>query len=137
MMSAAAMGAAAFQKGLGAIHSLSHPVGALYDTHHGMTNAVFMPYVLVFNRAAIEAKIVRLAGYLGIKGGFDGFLKAVLKLREAVGVPHTLSGLNVDASRREEIAKMAIVDPTAGGNPVKLTEEGALKIFDMATEGKL
>ena len=75
MMSAAAMGAAAFQKGLGAIHSLSHPVGALYDTHHGMTNAVFMPYVLVFNRAAIEEKIVRLAGYLGIEGGFDGFLR--------------------------------------------------------------
>ena len=77
MMSAAAMGAAAFQKGLGAIHALSHPVGALYHTHHGMTNGVFMPYVLVFNRPAIEAKIVRLAGLLGIGGGFDGFLKAV------------------------------------------------------------
>ena len=74
MMSAAAMGAAAFQKGLGAIHALSHPVGALYHTHHGMTNGVFMPYVLVFNRPAIEPKIVRLAGYLGIDGGFDGFL---------------------------------------------------------------
>ena len=73
MMSAAAMGATAFQKGLGAIHSLSHPVGALYDTHHGMTNAVFMPYVLAFNRAAIEERIARLAAYLGIKGGFDGF----------------------------------------------------------------
>ncbi len=68
------MGAAAFQKGLGAIHALSHPVGALYHTHHGMTNGVFMPYVLVFNRPAIEAKIVRLAGFLGIDGGFDGFL---------------------------------------------------------------
>jgi alcohol dehydrogenase len=137
MMSAAAMGAAAFQKGLGAIHSLSHPVGALYDTHHGMTNAVFMPYVLVFNRPAIETKIDRLSGYLGISGGFDGFLKAVLKLREEIGVPQTLADFKVDASRRDEIAEMAIVDPTAGGNPVKLTQEGALKIFDAAMKGEL
>ncbi len=137
MMSAAAMGATAFQKGLGAIHSLSHPVGALYDTHHGMTNGVFMPYVLVFNRSTIEMKIDRLAAYLGISGGFDGFLKAVLELREEIGVPHTLAGLKVDASRRKEIAEMAIVDPTAGGNPVPLTKEGALKIFDSATAGAL
>jgi alcohol dehydrogenase class IV len=137
MMSAAAMGAAAFQKGLGAIHALSHPVGALYDTHHGMTNAVFMPYVLVFNRPAIEAKIVRLARYLGLDGGFDGFLRAVLELREAIGVPHTLGGLKVDASRRDEIAAMAIVDPTAGGNPLPLTKDGALRIFDMALSGSL
>ncbi|MGH6923790.1 MAG: iron-containing alcohol dehydrogenase, partial [Propylenella sp.] len=137
MMSAAAMGAAAFQKGLGAIHSLSHPVGALYDTHHGMTNAVFMPYVLVFNRPAIEVKIARLAAYLGFSGGFDGFLKAVLDLRTEIGVPHTLADFGVDASRREEIAQMAVVDPTAGGNPVPLTEEGALRIFDMASIGSL
>jgi alcohol dehydrogenase len=78
MMSAAAMGATAFQKALGAIHALSHPVGALYDTHHGMTNAVFMPYVLAFNRDAIEERIARLAAYIGIEGGFDGFAKAVL-----------------------------------------------------------
>jgi alcohol dehydrogenase class IV len=135
MMSAAAMGATAFQKGLGAIHSVSHPVGALYDTHHGMTNAVFMPYVLAFNRSAIETEIARLAAYLGIGGGFDGFLQAVLDLRQEVGVPHTLAGLNVDASRREEMAAMAIVDPTAGGNPVELTKDGALKIFDMAMSG--
>jgi alcohol dehydrogenase class IV len=135
MMSAAAMGATAFQKGLGAIHSLSHPVGALYDTHHGMTNAVFMPYVLVFNRPAIEPKVARLAAYLGIDGGFDGFLKAVLDLREEIGVPHTLEGLGVDASRRDEIAEMAIIDPTAGGNPVPLTKQGALKVFDMALAG--
>ena len=126
------MGATSFQKGLGAIHSLSHPVGALYDTHHGMTNGVFMPYVLVFNRSAIEAKIARLAAYLGIRGGFDGFLRAVVKLRKETGVPKTLKGLKVDASRRDEIAEMAIVDPTAGSNPVKLTKEGALQIFDMA-----
>ncbi len=137
MMSAAAMGAVAFQKGLGAIHALSHPVGALYDTHHGMTNAVFMPYVLAFNRPAIEAKIMRLAAYLGLSGGFDGFMQAVLKLREEVGVPHTLKGLGVGCGQRDTIAAMAIVDPTAGGNPVPLTKSGALTIFDSAMEGAL
>src|SRR5688572_7178159 len=126
MMSAAAMGATAFQKGLGAIHSMSHPVGALYDTHHGMTNGVFMPYVLVFNRPAIEAKIARAAAYLGISGGFEGFLQAVLDLRSKTGVPHTLAGLKVDGSRGDLIAEMAIVDPTAGSNPVPLTKEAAL-----------
>jgi alcohol dehydrogenase class IV len=136
MMSAAAMGAAAFQKGLGAIHSLSHPVGALYDTHHGMTNAVFMPYVLAFNRSAIEEAIVRLAAYLGIAGGFDGFSRAVLDLRAEIGVPHTLAGLKVDGRRRDLIAEMAIVDPTAGGNPVPLTKAGALVIFDAALAGE-
>jgi len=137
MMSAAAMGAVAFQKGLGAIHALSHPVGALYDTHHGMTNAVFMPYVLVFNRPAIETKIDRLAGYLGMSGGFDGFLQAVLDLRAALDVPHTLEGLKVDGARAAKIAEMAIVDPTAGGNPIELTLEGAASIFDAALSGRL
>jgi alcohol dehydrogenase class IV len=135
MMSAAAMGATAFQKGLGAIHSLSHPVGALYNTHHGMTNGVFMPYVLTFNRAAIEEKIARLAAYLGISGGFDGFMNAVLELRRKTGVPHTLAGLGVDGGKADLIAEMAIVDPTAGGNPVPLTKEGARRIFDAALRG--
>jgi alcohol dehydrogenase class IV len=137
MMSAAAMGATAFQKGLGAIHSLSHPVGALYDTHHGMTNGVFMPYVLAFNRPAIEARIGRAAAYLGMPDGFDGFLRAVLDLRAEIGVPHTLEGLKVDGARRELIADMAIVDPTAGGNPVPLTRDGALRLFDAALTGRL
>ncbi|ASP36874.1 iron-containing alcohol dehydrogenase [Labrenzia sp. VG12] len=135
LMSAAAMGAVAFQKGLGAIHSLSHPVGALYDTHHGMTNAVFMPYVLQFNRPAIEQKFERLAGFLGISGGYQGVLDAILKLRADLDVPHTLGGLNVDDGKRELIAEMAIVDPTAGGNPVELTKDGALEIFDKAQAG--
>lgn len=135
MMSAAAMGAVGFQKGLGAIHSLSHPVGALYDTHHGMTNAVFMPYVLEFNKPAIEAKFERLAGFLGISGGYQGVLDAILKLRAELDVPHTLAGLNVGAERRDLIADMAIVDPTAGGNPVPLTKEAALEIFDRAVSG--
>jgi alcohol dehydrogenase class IV len=135
MMSAAAMGAAAFQKGLGAIHALSHPVGALYNTHHGTTNGVFMPYVLVFNRQAIEAKIVRLAGYLEISGGFDGFLNAVLDLRKRTGVPHDLRALGVDGGRAATIVEMSLVDPTAGGNPVPLTKEGSRKLFDAALSG--
>jgi alcohol dehydrogenase class IV len=139
MMSAAAMGATAFQKGLGAIHSLSHPIGSLYHTHHGMTNAVFMPYVLDFNRKAIEERIEPAARYLGIKGGFDGFRKAVIKLRKELGVPHTLSGLikgfDMDKKRRSLIGEMAIVDPTAGGNPVKLKKKGALEILDAAIAG--
>jgi alcohol dehydrogenase class IV len=135
MMSAAAMGAAAFQKGLGAIHALSHPVGALYHTHHGMTNGVFMPYVLVFNRPAIEAKIVRLAGFLGIDGGFDGFVASVLDLRKKIGVPHDLGGLKVDGSRVDTIVEMSLVDPTAGGNPVPLTKEGSRRLFEAALKG--
>ena len=141
MMSAAAMGATAFQKGLGAIHSLSHPVGALYDTHHGMTNAVFMPYVLAFNRDAVEERIGRAASYLGIKGGFDGFARAILKLRKELKVPHTLpgliKGLEMDGKRRKLIADMAVVDPTAGGNPVKLTKKAALELLDRALDGQV
>ena len=139
MMSAAAMGATAFQKGLGAIHSLSHPIGALYDTHHGMTNAVFMPYVLAFNREAIEERIERLAAYCGIAGGFDGFAAAIIRLREELKVPHTLPGLikdlDMDAARKDLIAEMAIVDPTAGGNPLKLTKDGALRLLEGALTG--
>ncbi len=136
MMSAAAMGATAFQKGLGAIHALSHPVGALYDTHHGMTNAVFMPYVLAVNRDAIEARIARLSAYCGLPPNFDGFLHAVTALRKKLGVPHTLKDFKVDASKRELIGEMAIVDPTAGGNPIELTKARALEIFDRAMEGR-
>ncbi|HEY7446197.1 MAG TPA: iron-containing alcohol dehydrogenase [Vicinamibacterales bacterium] len=135
MMSAAAMGATAFQKGLGAIHALSHPVGALYHTHHGTTNGVFMPYVLVFNRPAIEAKIERLAGFLEIDGGFDGFLAAVLDLRKKTGVPNDLKGLGVDGSKIDTIVEMSLVDPTAGGNPVPLTKEGSRKLFEVALKG--
>jgi alcohol dehydrogenase len=137
MMSAAAMGATAFQKGLGAVHALSHPVGALYDTHHGMTNGVFLPHVLAFNRIALEDRIGRLAGYLRIEGGFDGFLRAILDLRRRTGVPHTLGSLKVDGAQRDRIAEMAIEDPTAGGNPVPLTADGAKHIFDGALSGEL
>ncbi len=139
MMSAAAMGATAFQKGLGAIHSLSHPIGAIHHTHHGMTNAVFMPYVLAFNRPAIEERLARAGAYIGIRGGFDGFMKAVMKLRKELKVPHTLpglvKGLDLDKKQKGLIADMAIVDPTAGGNPVKLTKKAALQMLEASIEG--
>ena len=100
-----------------------------------MTNAVFMPYVLEFNRPAIEQKFERLAGFLGISGGYQGVLDAILKLRAELDVPHTLAGLNVGAEQRDLIAEMAIVDPTAGGNSIPLTKEAALEIFDRAMSG--
>jgi alcohol dehydrogenase len=137
MMSAAAMGATAFQKALGAIHSLSHPVGSLYDTHHGMTNAVFMPYVLVFNRAAIEGKIERLAAYLGLEPSFDAFLAWVLQLRTDLQVPHTLAGLGVDDAKFALMSEMAPKDPTAGGNPVPFDQKAALQLYCKALEGRL
>ena len=130
MMSAAAMGATAFQKGLGAIHALSHPTGALFNTHHGMTNAVVMPAVLTFNRPAIEDKIERLAAFLGIEGGFDGFFDVILGLRETLGVPEKLGELGVTPDRIADMAEMAPKDPTAGGNPVELTEEAAAMLFE-------
>lgn len=137
MMSAAAMGATAFQKALGAIHALSHPVGALYDTHHGMTNAVFMPYVLVFNRPAIEDKINRLGAYLGLKPGFTPFLDWILQLRAETGVPHTLAAFKVDAGKFDLMSRMAPNDPTAGGNPMPLDQAASLRLFEAAHVGKL
>ena len=138
MMSAAAMGAVAFQKGLGAIHSLSHPVGSLYNTHHGLTNAVYMPYVLVMNRPAIGDKIAYLSRVLGLEPGFEGFQGWVLDLRKEIGIPHTLKELGLpDTSKADQIARMAIADPTAGTNPVPLTETNAKALFLAAFEGRL
>ncbi|HLN07362.1 MAG TPA: iron-containing alcohol dehydrogenase [Xanthobacteraceae bacterium] len=137
MMAAALMGATAFQKGLGAIHALSHPVGALYDTHHGLTNAVFLPYVLVFNRKAVEERIRRLAAYLGLRASFRAFLDMVLELRAATAVPHTLVGLGIGDDEIDRIVAMATRDPTAGGNPVTLDRRAARTIFRRALEGRL
>jgi hypothetical protein len=130
MMSAAAMGAVAFQKGLGAIHSLSHPVGAVYGTHHGTTNAVVMPMVLDFNRHAIEDKIEAAARYLAIRGGFDGFREAVMGLRETLGIPANLTEIGVDAARLDELTDMALEDPSCGGNPIEMTKENTRKLFE-------
>jgi alcohol dehydrogenase class IV len=130
MMAAAAMGAVAFQKGLGAIHSLSHPVGAVYNTHHGTTNAVVMPMVLAFNRAAIEERINRAAAYLGIAGGFEGFVAHILELRRALGIPANLSAMGVEAARLDELTEMALLDPSCGGNPVEMTRENTRALFE-------
>jgi alcohol dehydrogenase class IV len=130
MMSAAAMGAVAFQKGLGAIHSLSHPVGAVYGTHHGTTNAVVMPMVLDFNRHAIEARIESVAAYLSIKGGFDGFRSRVMDLRAELSIPENLTAMGVQASRLDELTEMALEDPSCGGNPVEMTRENTRALYD-------
>jgi hypothetical protein len=130
MMSAAAMGAVAFQKGLGAIHSLSHPIGAVYNTHHGTTNAVVMPMVLDFNRSAIEDRITRAAAYLGIAGGFDGFRARIISLRSELSIPETLSEMGVEASRLDELTEMALEDPSCGGNPIEMTRENTRALFE-------
>ena len=138
MLAAASMGSTAFQKGLGAIHALSHPVGALYDTHHGLTNAVVMPYVLAFNRPAIEAKMGRLAAWLGLP---EPSLKAVqdwvLALREELKIPHTLRDIGVDDARLDQLSEMAAVDPTAGGNPVPLDPAVCKTLLSDCLEGRL
>ena len=137
MMAAAAMGAVAFQKGLGGMHALAHPIGAVFDTHHGMTNAVLMPYVLAANRPAIDETITRLAAYLDVPGGTDGFIDHIVSLRGDLGVPHRLTDLGVDAGRVGEIAAAATVDPSAGGNPVPFTEAFAADVFVNACTGTL
>jgi alcohol dehydrogenase len=123
MLVASSMGATAFQRGLGAIHALSHPFGGLYDAHHGLLNGIVMPYVLKANRKKIEKDIERAAAYLGIKGGFNGFLKWILALRKEVGIPHKLADIGIDTKRLDEVAKMAIKDPSAGGNPIPFSEK--------------
>jgi alcohol dehydrogenase len=129
MMSAAAMGAVAFQKGLGAIHALSHPVGAVYNTHHGTTNAVVMPAVLRFNRPAVEQKLAAAAAYLGIKGGFDGFAARVDELNATFAIPKGLGAMGVEESRLDELTAMALEDPSVGGNPVEMTRENTRALF--------
>jgi alcohol dehydrogenase len=123
MLVASAMGATAFQRGLGGIHALAHPFGGLYDAHHGLLNGIIMPYVLKANRRKIEKDIERAAAYLGIKGGFNGFLKWILALRKEIGIPHALKDIGIDTKRLSEVAAMAIKDPSAGGNPIQFTEK--------------
>ena len=121
MLAASSMGSIAFQKGLGAIHSLSHPVGAIYNTHHGLTNAVFMPYVLKRNKTVIEEKIISLSRYLNLEDQtFEGFMNWILYLRKELLIPHTLKELIQDDSKFEEMSKMAKDDPSTGGNPISL-----------------
>jgi alcohol dehydrogenase class IV len=108
---------------------LSHPIGAVYGTHHGTTNAVVMPMVLDFNRAAIEGLIARAAAYLGIAGGFDGFRAAVMALRAELNIPANLTAMGVDPARLDELTEMALEDPSCGGNPVEMTRENTRALF--------
>ena len=122
MMSAAAMGAVAFQKGLGAVHALSHPLGALYNTPHGMTNAIALLAVVRFNRPAIEEKINLLSAYLSIDNGFDGFYAWLEQFLQTLNIPNSMTALGVDRHQINKLAAMAVTDPSAGGNPIPLTE---------------
>ena len=128
MMSAAAMGATAFQKGLGAIHALSHPIGAIYHTHHGTTNAVCMPAVLRFNKPAIKDTLTEAANYLDISGGFDGFCKFVDDLNDSLAIPKSLAGLGIKNPDVDRIVSGALIDPSTGGNPIKMTDENTRKL---------
>ena len=138
MMSAAAMGATAFQKGLGAVHSLSHPVGSIYDTHHGLTNAVFMPYVMNFNRPAIEGQMDILARYLDLPGsGFSAVMDWVLELRQTFNIANTPVDLGVEENRLYELSEMAANDPTAGGNPIPVGTNEMKVMYQAAMAGRL
>lgn len=130
MLIASSMGATAFQKGLGAMHSLSHPCGANLDTHHGLTNAVVMPFVLAWNRRAIEPKMERLAAWLGLKGkGYAAVHDWILSLRETIGIPKTLAALGVQEKHAAEFAPQALADPSTGGNPLPMTVADFEKLY--------
>jgi alcohol dehydrogenase len=138
MLVAASMGATAFQKGLGGMHALSHPIGALLGTHHGLTNAVLMPYMLAFNRGAIGERLARLAGYIGLEdASFDGFLAWIIELRHSLAIPHTLQDLGVSEADLERIAVMAEADPSAGGNPIPFDAAGARRVLESAMAGNV
>lgn len=137
MLVASSMGATAFQKGLGAMHALAHPLGALYDAHHGTLNAILMPYVLIANRAAIEQPITRLARYLDIGSGFEPFLDWLLELRKSINIPNTLQDIGIDDARLAEIGEMAIADASAATNPIDFNAERYAKIAANAVHGRL
>ena len=138
MMAAAIMGATAFQKGLGAIHALSHPISAIYDTHHGMTNAVFTPYVLMFNKNAVEDRLSYIARYLALPSpSFTGIVDWILDLREQFQIPHSASELGIEFERIDEIAAMAAADPTASTNPVSVDASKMRSIYSAALNGLL
>jgi alcohol dehydrogenase class IV len=138
MLIASSMGATAFQKGLGAMHSLSHPCGANLNTHHGLTNAVVMPYVLMWNRAVLGEKMQRLAAYLGLPGnGFEAVLKWVLELRQRIGIPNTLAEIGVREEHAREFAGQALADPSTSGNPVPMSEKDFEQLYLNCIRGDL
>jgi len=137
MLVSSPMGSTAFQKGLGAIHSLSHPINAIHDLHHGLTNAIFMPYVIKFNQSVIEEKMERLSKYIELKNqSFDGFLEWILDLRKQLLIPHTLKELNVKFDF-DKLSKMALVDPSTPTNPIVLSQEDMKVLYLNSYEGNL
>jgi len=138
MLVASTMGATAFQKGLGAMHALAHPLGALYDAHHGLLNAILMPYVLSANQSAIEARISRLSAYIGLtEPDFAGFLSWILELRSQLAIPHSLAEIGIDQHMADRVATMACEDPSAGGNPIAFSSAQYRQIFLRAVTGDL
>jgi alcohol dehydrogenase class IV len=139
MLTAASMGSTAFQKGLGAIHSLSHPVNALNNIHHGLSNAIFMPYVLTFNKDVIEEKIIKICNYLELENKtFDGFIDWILKLRKDLNMTHKLSEVIEEKDFDiERLSKMALEDPSTGGNPKKLTVKDMRQMYKHSMSGQL
>jgi len=138
LLSAASMGSTAFQKGLGAIHSLSHPVNGKFNVHHGLSNAIFMPYVLTFNKPSIENKIISICDYLNLNKNFDSFLNWILELRKNLNIPHKLSDVmdcnNIDL---DELSLMAFEDPSTGGNPKKLSQNDLKEMYIKSISGEL
>lgn len=138
MLAAASMGATAFQKGLGAVHSIAHPLGALYDIHHGLANAILLPYVMVFNKPAIADKMALLARVLGLEGeGYSAMLNWVLDFRKALGIPHSLAEVGIDSTRATEIGQYAQNDPSTGSNPRQTAPADMESIFRAAVAGEI
>ena len=138
MLTAASMGSTAFQKGLGAIHSLSHPVNAQFNVHHGLSNAIFMPYVLTFNKNEISHKIISICDYIGIEKSFENFIKWIMSLREELNIPHKLSDvIDKDKIDLDILSKMAFEDPSTNGNPKKLNLDNIKTMYEHSISGKL
>ena len=138
MLAASSMGSTAFQKGLGAIHSLSHPINAQFDVHHGLTNAIFMPYVLTFNKSVIENKIVSICNYLNLNNTFESFLEWILNLRKDLNIPHKLSDvMDCNEIDLEKLSLMAFEDPSTGGNPKKLSQNDLKEMYIKSISGEL
>ncbi len=138
LLAASSMGSTAFQKGLGAIHSLSHPVNAQFNIHHGLSNAIFMPYVLTFNKSSIENKIVSICGYLDLEKNFDSFLQWILDLRKNLNIPNKLSDvMNCSNLDLDHLSLMAYEDPSTNGNPIKISREDLKLMYEHSISGKL